>query len=65
MYRHTRQSGQLYGVTSDQNILIYQLTDGVRRVRQLVGYNDEIIDLAYLGEQESHLAVITNSEQVS
>ncbi|RKP08927.1 quinon protein alcohol dehydrogenase-like superfamily [Thamnocephalis sphaerospora] len=58
-------SGQLYGITNDQNILIYQLTEGVKRVRQLVGYNDEIIDLAYLGEDETHLAVITNSEQAS
>ncbi|KAI9594590.1 WD40-repeat-containing domain protein [Syncephalis fuscata] len=61
---HSKSSGQLYGITSDQNILIYQLADCIRPIRQLVGYNDEIIDLAYLGEDESYLAVITNSEQI-
>lgn len=29
-----------------------------------MGYNDEIIDVAYIGEEETHLAVAANSEQI-
>lgn len=28
---------------------------------QLVGFSDEILDIAYLGRKESHIAVATNS----
>ncbi|ORX94019.1 WD40 repeat-like protein [Basidiobolus meristosporus CBS 931.73] len=61
---YSTQSQTLAAVTNDQNILIYDLPSGLKRVRQIVGYNEEVIDLAYLGEDESHLAVATNSEQI-
>ena len=33
--------------------------------RRLIGYNDEILDLKFVGEEEQYLAVATNLEQVS
>ena len=30
---------------------------------QLIGYNDEILDIALVGNDNSHVAVATNSEQ--
>ena len=30
---------------------------------QLIGYNDEILDIALVGSDNSHVAVATNSEQ--
>ncbi|CAG8464371.1 1252_t:CDS:10 [Acaulospora colombiana] len=54
----------LTAITSDQNILFYQIASGLKRVKQIVGHNDEIIDLAYVGPEESHLAVATNTEQI-
>ncbi len=39
-----------------------------KKVRQLIGFNDEIVDLALLcnseEQQESHLAVATNSRSL-
>ncbi|CAD6262511.1 unnamed protein product [Miscanthus lutarioriparius] len=32
--------------------------------RRLIGYNDEILDLKFVGEEEQYLAVATNLEQV-
>ncbi|KAF9162975.1 U3 small nucleolar RNA-associated protein 13 [Actinomortierella ambigua] len=58
-------SQQLVSITSDQNILFFDLEKkGLKRYKQVVGYNDEIIDVVYLGEEESHLAVAANSEQI-
>ena len=31
---------------------------------QFVGYNDEILDLCFMGENDTHIAVATNSEQL-
>ncbi|RUS34835.1 WD40-repeat-containing domain protein [Jimgerdemannia flammicorona] len=61
---YAKKSNRLAAVTSDQNILIYDILSGLRRIKQIVGYNDEVIDVAYLGETEDHLAVATNSEQI-
>ncbi|KAF9586347.1 U3 small nucleolar RNA-associated protein 13 [Lunasporangiospora selenospora] len=57
------ESQQLVSVTSDQNILFFDIERGLKRVKQVVGYNDEIIDVAYIGD-ETHLAVAANSEQI-
>ncbi|KAL1922510.1 uncharacterized protein VTP21DRAFT_10049 [Calcarisporiella thermophila] len=51
-------------VTSDQNILFYNLDEQLSCTKQVVGYNDEIIDAAYIGSEEQHLALATNSEQI-
>lgn len=51
-------------ITNDLNILFYQISTGLRRIKQIVGFNDEIIDLIYVGHYESHLAIATNTEQI-
>lgn len=54
----------LAAITNDQNILMYSLEHKLERVKQIVGYNDEVVDVAYLGENDSHLAAATNSAQL-
>ncbi|KAF9172597.1 U3 small nucleolar RNA-associated protein 13 [Mortierella sp. AD011] len=61
---YNKGSQQLVSITSDQNILFFNIEDGLKRVKQIVGYNDEIVDVAYIGEKENHLAVAANSEQI-
>ncbi|KAI8394307.1 WD40-repeat-containing domain protein [Radiomyces spectabilis] len=61
---YCRRSQNLAAVTNDQNILIYSIQNQMRRVKQIVGYNDEIVDLVYVGANETHLAAATNSEQL-
>ncbi|KAJ3168523.1 Transducin (beta)-like 3 [Geranomyces variabilis] len=57
-------SHSLVAVTSDQNLLFHDLATGLARTRQIAGYNQEVLDLAMLGPDDSHLAVVTNTEQV-
>ena len=58
-------------VTADQQFLFYcpkRTDDGTFELslyRRLIGYNDEILDLKFVGEEEQYLAVATNLEQVS
>ncbi|KOC70448.1 Transducin beta-like protein 3, partial [Habropoda laboriosa] len=47
-------------VTVDHNIIIHSL-ETFEYVKQLVGYSDDILDIVYLGENESHVAIATNS----
>ncbi|KZC07335.1 Transducin beta-like protein 3, partial [Dufourea novaeangliae] len=47
-------------VTVDHNIIIHSL-ETFECIKQLVGYSDEILDIVYVGENGSHLAVATNS----
>ncbi|OAD67317.1 hypothetical protein PHYBLDRAFT_178344 [Phycomyces blakesleeanus NRRL 1555(-)] len=58
------ETQELAAVTNDQNILFYSIINGLERVKQVVGYNDEIVDIAYLGSDEKYLAAATNSEQL-
>ncbi len=56
----------LVSVHADQNIVVRSAspTQPLKKVRQLIGFNDEIVDLALLashGAAETHLAVATNS----
>lgn len=55
--------GGLVGVTYDHNILFYT-GEELRKTRQFIGYPDEVLDLRLVGEDQSLLAVATNSEQV-
>ncbi|KAK1361108.1 Utp13 domain-containing protein [Heracleum sosnowskyi] len=63
-------SGQgLLTVTADQEFLFYspiETPDGLNLIlsKRLVGYNDEIVDMKFLGEEEQFLAVATSVEQV-
>ncbi|KAJ3321463.1 U3 small nucleolar RNA-associated protein 13 [Boothiomyces sp. JEL0866] len=59
-----RQDFQLISVTSDQNIHLFDLAaQRIKRVRQIAGYNEEILDMVLTGDN-NHLAVITNTEQI-
>ncbi|KAI8322302.1 WD40 repeat-like protein [Martensiomyces pterosporus] len=58
------QSQNLVAITNDQNLLFYKATKRLERARQIVGYNEEVIDLAYVGPEQKHLAVATNTEQL-
>ncbi|KAJ1677789.1 U3 small nucleolar RNA-associated protein, partial [Spiromyces aspiralis] len=59
---YARNSQQLLMVTSDQNILFYDVTRQLTKVRQIAGYNEEITDLRYIGPGNRHLIVATNAE---
>jgi U3 small nucleolar RNA-associated protein 13 len=60
---------QLVAVTDDHNMIFYSVENNLNRVKQIVGYNEEIIDLklleyTYNNEEHSHLLVASNSEQL-
>ncbi|KAJ2655721.1 U3 small nucleolar RNA-associated protein [Coemansia sp. RSA 1200] len=57
-------SQRLVAVTNDQNMLFYSATNRLERVHQIVGYNEEIIDMEYIGNTQDYLAVATNTEQI-
>lgn len=50
-------------VTADHNIILFSL-DGMKQRKQFVGYNDEILDMKFLGSSEREAVVATNSSQV-
>lgn len=65
-------SGQgLLCVTADQQFLVYVPEEhpegGLNLVlrKRLIGYNEEIADMKFLGEEEQYLAVATSVEHVS
>jgi len=57
-------------ITADQQFLFYSLVKHSDEVldlslhKRLIGYNEEIVDMKFLGEDEKFLAVATNLEQV-
>ncbi|XP_071715193.1 protein TORMOZ EMBRYO DEFECTIVE [Rutidosis leptorrhynchoides] len=63
-------SGQgLLCVTADQEFLFYSPTESegtfqLNLTKRLVGYNEEIVDMKFLGVEEQYLAVATSVEQV-
>ncbi|TSO37072.1 Transducin beta-like protein 3 [Bagarius yarrelli] len=54
---------RLATVTAEHNILFYQLPS-LTVQHQFVGYNDEILDVRFLGKDDSHIVVATNSSQL-
>ena len=52
-------------VTSDQNFVVLNcnLPDNIEKIRQFVGYNEEILDFTFVNN-DKYLAVATNSEQL-
>ncbi|KAI0307953.1 WD40 repeat-like protein [Multifurca ochricompacta] len=57
-------TSSIVSVHADQNILFYSLPDGAL-YRQLIGFNDEIIDAALLkSPQSDHVALATNSSLI-
>ncbi|KAG5459012.1 MAG: quinon protein alcohol dehydrogenase-like superfamily [Olpidium bornovanus] len=66
---YSRSTNSLISITSDQTILFHSLTAGFPLTRQIAGYNEEVVDVAFVGPlspdgAETLLAVATNSEQV-
>ncbi|PPQ72265.1 hypothetical protein CVT24_004682 [Panaeolus cyanescens] len=63
-------SSTIISIHADQNIIFHSLEDG-SLVRQLIGYNDEIVDAAFLcspsqknAKRDSHIALATNSSLI-
>lgn len=50
-------------VTVDHNIIIHSLKT-FDYVKQFIGYTDEILDIVYLGDNGSHMAIATNSNDI-
>uniref|UniRef100_A0A673KIY4 Transducin beta-like protein 3 n=1 Tax=Sinocyclocheilus rhinocerous TaxID=307959 RepID=A0A673KIY4_9TELE len=57
------QSNRLATVTAEHNILIYQMP-ALTVQQQFVGYNDDILDVKFLGKDDTHIVVATNSSQL-
>lgn len=57
---------ELVAVTSEHNFLVFN--ESLARTTQIIGYNDDILNLKYLhsadGSPSSQIAVATNSEQI-
>ena len=51
----------MYGPISSQDVITFTIITS--SFTQLIGYNDEILDIALVGNNNSHIAVTTNSEQ--
>ncbi|XP_077590202.1 transducin beta-like protein 3 [Stigmatopora nigra] len=56
-------SARLATVTAEHNIVLYQLP-ALSTQQQFVGYNDEVLDVKFLGKDDSHIVVATNSCQL-
>uniref|UniRef100_A0A1Y1ME27 U3 small nucleolar RNA-associated protein 13 C-terminal domain-containing protein n=1 Tax=Photinus pyralis TaxID=7054 RepID=A0A1Y1ME27_PHOPY len=50
-------------VAADQTIVLHELTT-FNVVKQFVGFSDEILDVVFVGKNDSHIAVATNSEDI-
>ncbi|KAM9394310.1 transducin beta-like protein 3 [Pholidichthys leucotaenia] len=57
---HLPTSSRLATVTAEHNIIFYQLP-ALTTQQQFVGYNDEVLDVKFLGKGDSHIVVATNS----
>lgn len=56
-------------VTADQQFLFYSLKCSeellqLNLTKRLVGYNEEVVDMKFIGDDEKFLALATNLEQV-
>ncbi|XP_075166393.1 transducin beta-like protein 3 [Haematobia irritans] len=61
---NNRATKQLAVVTADHNILMYNMEPSLKIFKQLIGFNDEILDICFLGESDEYLAVATNSKHI-
>uniref|UniRef100_A0A8C1W8Q0 Transducin beta like 3 n=1 Tax=Cyprinus carpio TaxID=7962 RepID=A0A8C1W8Q0_CYPCA len=57
------RSNRLATVTAEHNILIYQMP-ALTVQQQFVGYNDDVLDVKFLGKDDTHIVVATNSSQL-
>lgn len=61
MFNHVRNI--LSVVTADHNIIIHEL-ETFDCVKQIVGFTDEVLDIIFVGKEEKHIAVATNSRDL-
>ncbi|KAJ3106516.1 Transducin (beta)-like 3 [Phlyctochytrium planicorne] len=59
-----KASRQIVIVTSDHNFLFCDLDSDLVPSREVIGYNEEVIDIAFVNSEQSQVAVATNSEQI-
>lgn len=50
-------------VSADQNIIVHDTKSFICK-KQFVGFSDEILDLSFFGENDSYIAVATNSNDI-
>ncbi|KAJ2946036.1 hypothetical protein O0L34_g4954 [Tuta absoluta] len=50
-------------VSADHNIIIHDL-ETFNCTKQMVGFTDEVLDIVFLGEEETHIVVATNSRDL-
>lgn len=50
-------------VSADHNIIIHSM-DTFECIKQIVGYTDEILDIVYIGDGGSHIALASNSSDI-
>ncbi|XP_030755318.1 transducin beta-like protein 3 [Sitophilus oryzae] len=60
---YNKKSKSIAVVTFDHNIIIHNLKSFVC-LKQFIGFSDEILDISYLGENDTHIAVATNSKDI-
>jgi U3 small nucleolar RNA-associated protein 13 len=59
------EAGACLGVvTSDRNIYFLDPHDGMSKSKQVVGFNDEIVDARFCGSDMQYIAVATNAPEV-
>uniref|UniRef100_A0A4W4GVE9 U3 small nucleolar RNA-associated protein 13 C-terminal domain-containing protein n=1 Tax=Electrophorus electricus TaxID=8005 RepID=A0A4W4GVE9_ELEEL len=57
------RSARIAAVTAEHNVLLYQLPY-LSMQQQFVGYNDDVLDVKFLGKEDTHIVVATNSSQL-
>lgn len=50
-------------VTADHNIIIHDL-ETFNCMKQMIGFTDEVLDIIFVGKDETHIAVATNSHDM-
>ncbi|ORZ39314.1 quinon protein alcohol dehydrogenase-like superfamily [Catenaria anguillulae PL171] len=58
------EAGTVVAVTSDHNIAFLDTDNDFAKSKQLVGFNDEVIDVTFTGPDSKYLAVATNSNEI-
>uniref|UniRef100_A0A9L0R2U5 Transducin beta like 3 n=1 Tax=Equus caballus TaxID=9796 RepID=A0A9L0R2U5_HORSE len=55
-----RAAGLLLSVTADHNLLLYEACS-LQLQKQFAGYSEEVLDVRFLGPEDSHVVVASNS----
>uniref|UniRef100_A0A0A9YHX5 Transducin beta-like protein 3 n=2 Tax=Lygus hesperus TaxID=30085 RepID=A0A0A9YHX5_LYGHE len=58
------QATSCFLVVSAEHNMFVQNIDSFDYVKQLVGFSDEVLDITFVGKNETHLAVATNSKDI-